>query len=462
MAEELLRRNIERAFSPPPSFPESRLVSRTMAIVASPAAQAGTSAAKPGRWAGSLGTRTAHALAVILVLVVVGAAAGVYVALHRPDGQVTPSHGPIIFPTKMVSATAGWAVTDRGGKPPLLWRTTDGGATWTEASPPSLADRVINADANFFMDSTHAWVTETGGGQPGSPTFHVVTFRTVDGGKTWQRGAEVAGPLISALPQQFFLDSDHGWLVMSGQDLAHPSWPAVYASADGGLHWSLVAENAGAGTPTGDLSPSWGAASFSTPSTGWLVVALTRPIPNGVMVAHAIVLVTRDGGRSWRAQALPVQPGDVSAFDPPVFFDRSTGVMFLHSLATQNPAPSVLLRPTDGGLTWSARQLACQFVSSVQFVDAKHGWAVAGPGSDFAKGPGARTIALPLYRTDDGGATWTKVTTNLNLEASGKRLTDLHFVDAQTGFATIWGDTGPSAYYRSRDGGRTWFEVRVC
>jgi photosystem II stability/assembly factor-like uncharacterized protein len=147
-----------------------------------------------------------------------------------------------------------------------------------------------------------------------------------------------------------------------------------------------------------------------------------------------------------------------------VFVDKLHGFILLRQPYTGPPAPPVLLRTSDAGRTWTARTLEWDFISSLEFVDAKHGWAVAGPSSDFMKQPNdaPATIPLPLYRTDDGGMTWAAVQGNLALMSGRNRVTEIHFVDQTTGFATIWGDTGPVEFRRTTDGGRTWTLVAAC
>ena len=82
----------------------------------------------------------------------------------------------------------------------------------------------------------------------------------------------------------------------------------------------------------------------------------------------------------------------------------------------------------------------------IAFVDADHGWYGNGQGK--------------LYRTEDGGESWTKV-----WEQSGTFIRALGFADRQTGYL---GNVGTGYYpgvsdshplYRTRDGGLTWQPV---
>ena len=116
---------------------------------------------------------------------------------------------------KMIDASTGWAYG------PL--RTTDGGSHWVDVSPPSIPNRTPIND-QFFLDSTHAWVAETSGSSTAC-VDHVVTFRTADGGRTWQQAAPI--PVRFADPTDYiwaapssganwfsFIDAQNGWLLV--------------------------------------------------------------------------------------------------------------------------------------------------------------------------------------------------------------------------------------------------------
>ena len=403
------------------------------------------------------------AAAVVLVLAV--AATATFLALHRSPVPGTPTRSPVIFPTKMLSRTTGWAVTSRGSSQ-QVWHTTDGGLTWTLVAPPRALDRVGAVYTDYFLDESHAWITEMAGG--GSASGSLVTLRTVDGGKTWQQGAPVTAGFGSRIAE-YFLDANSGWLAVTSDLLPNDEWPVVYMTTDGGLHWNLQTSQAGRDSAaSGGLMPGSADLTFVSPSTGWLTIGLYSSRNTGsnngtaYFFQRTTILVTHDGGRTWSNQPLPVAQPDGALLDAPVFFGPRQGVIVIHAIDPESPVAAKLLVTSDGGLTWAARPLKWAYVWSIQFVDATHGWAVAGPGSDFVKFPSSETIPLPLYRTDDGGLTWTPVTSNLNLLSGRDRVTDIHFVDQQSGFATVWNDGGPIELLRTGDSGRSWSVVAEC
>ena len=101
---------------------------------------------------------------------------------------------------------------------------------------------------------------------------------------------------------------------------------------------------------------------------------------------------------------------------------------------------------------------------AVDFVDADHGWAIAGTAADWSAVP---SVHLPLYRTDDGGLTWVRVPTNVlwrYSEESGGTIDILDFVDQNNGFAVrrkgeVKVANDYTQWLKTTDGGRTWTVV---
>lgn len=98
-----------------------------------------------------------------------------------------------------------------------------------------------------------------------------------------------------------------------------------------------------------------------------------------------------------------------------------------------------ILYSDDQGSTWTQAKVPTrQLLTSVFFVDDKHGWAV---------GHDAQILA-----SEDGGVTWTKQFEDLKRESP---LLDVWFQDANSGFAV--GAYG--ALMATTDGGKNWEDV---
>ena len=65
----------------------------------------------------------------------------------------------------------------------------------------------------------------------------------------------------------------------------------------------------------------------------------------------------------------------------------------------------ILYRSGDGGLTWNESPVPFG-AGSIQFLDAKQGWAMADLGA------GAGSMAVSIFQTADAGTTWTRTFTD--------------------------------------------------
>lgn len=456
MTEQTLRRNLDSAYDPGPDFPDRLLLSRTMALVRAEAASADRrnrlkrSERWPLSWLGpaiGLVPTLQLAAAVLLMVALAVASMGLFFLVHQLTVPAKPVGGPVILPTNMVSPTTGWAVVP----PTKVWRTGDGGTHWRDVSPPSLPARATQspAESKFFLDGNRAWIAEIGRSGTGGPGGYVAVFRTANGGRTWQQGESVLDPDLLVATNLYFIDALHGWLLMSMGNPADPGAPpTLYRTSDGGEHWKLTSSGAArSSTYCGQQM------SFATVDSGW-ITSCDEEVP--------IVLVTRDGGATWQAQQLPLTTAHASCpcyfQNAPQFFDGLHGILVLYG------SPGALYVTSDGGATWTAHALPGEEQMAVDFVDPGYGWAIAGSSSQLTKRepptpPTLPSGPLPLYQTDDGGATWNLLQTDLMLESQDGRIGSLYFVDQKDGFALRVGSTGPTQFLKTTDGGRTWTVV---
>lgn len=396
-----------------------------------------------------------NVVAILVLVALAFAAVGVYLTIHQAVVPAHPGVGRVFFPTKMVTASTGWSWVD----PSELLRTTDGGAHWTDVTPPPLPDRIVSyTEPYFVLDATHAWIAQSGQGAAGSAGPYITTSRTSDGGKTWQDGSSIrAVPAFGALPhaarenqlrlfpQLFFIDRNHGWLLLPTQGASPTdySMPTLYSTDDGGVHWKIrssVAWTVQAPITTRQTMV------FSSLTTGW------------ILDTEQSLLVTRDGGVNWQIQPLPITLDGGGGIGTPKFFDPQHGLIIA---SASSASPVVLLVTSDGGNTWRVRSVAGELQFYVDFVDANHGWVIAASATDFDAVPG---VALPLYRTDDGGLTWMPIQTNVIWRSRDARIgpiDNLDFVDQNNGFAVRrkYEADAYTQWLKTTDGGRTWTVV---
>lgn len=292
-----------------------------------------------------------------------------------------------------------------------IFETIDGGETWES--------RHFDSGANGFNDLTRL---------PDGTMLAVGTegasMRSTDGGQTWQHTDACActspRPVISNLA-----------MLPGGRTFATttPSGPANWSflrSDDGGASWVQQANR-----------PNilfLNAFTFASPLVGYAGGSGGQ--------GAARVWRTGDGGDTWNPIDItsPISPTmqifDLNVSSP----DTAWGVGFGSSNGT------AVYRTIDGGLSWSPRStgipLASSTLRALFFVNNMVGWAAGGSFGETNK----------IWKTVNGGASWSQLPTS----GMGNFFADLHFFDEQNGLATSWASPG---IYRTSNGGTTWTPV---
>jgi len=264
------------------------------------------------------------------------------------------------------------------GFPAELYRTSDAGDHWAAVVlPPYPAGSIT------FSDPSHGWV-RTQEPEPGL-TQHF--FSTTDAGSSWN---ELPWPRLAAWGGKggvgadlLFRRANEGWLG-AGADQ-----PMVYSSADGGATWQPHVLPTPSPLPGGKLLPPQGTDAFTT------TVSL---LPGAGVVAfvdayvQSAAFTSFDGGRSWRALALP--PGETSYSD--FVFQDST-----HWWAMRF---GTLWKSSDAGQSWKhVGQQLDDWDYRPHVIDANHAWA------ELHGSIGTRFSVTGLAMTRDAGMRWTYV-----------------------------------------------------
>ena len=150
-----------------------------------------------------------------------------------PPGSVfkTPSRRGVIYsvaPSYQLANTI-WAGTDDG----LVWRTADGGARWTNVTPPGLTpwSKIAQIEAGRF-DPTTAYVAVN---RIRLDDLHPHIYRTHDGGQTWKE-------TVSGLPEDGPVNAVREDPVRKGLLYAGTE-RATYVSFDDGNDWQPLRLN---------------------------------------------------------------------------------------------------------------------------------------------------------------------------------------------------------------------------
>ncbi|WP_240883833.1 hypothetical protein [Sphingomonas sp. SFZ2018-12] len=183
-----------------------------------------------------------------------------------------------------VDATHGWYGTGKGD----LYRTTDGGKSWTKvASKPGTFIRALG-----FVDRTTGFIGNIGTDYYPGVTDTTPLYRTDDGGATWTPvdlgGRTIAGVCaIDVLKTQRIYQGklEPRVVIHAAGRVGGPT--GILRSTDGGKSWSVIdmAEHAGMIL---DIK-------FFDERTG-LVFASTGTDPK---TTEGLILRTTDGGKSW-------------------------------------------------------------------------------------------------------------------------------------------------------------------
>jgi photosystem II stability/assembly factor-like uncharacterized protein len=245
-----------------------------------------------------------------------------------------------------------------------IYRTSDGGASWTLVT--------TNAVAAGFWDAMAFWDARRGllFGDPVDGAFQV--YSTEDGGLTWQ--ARAASGLDALAGEGAFAASGSCLAVAGSQDAWIVSGSAAQARAfhsrDGGTSWQAAPLPIPAGAPSrGAFSVA-----FLNSRTG---VAAGGDFRSPQLAPQNGARST-DGGVTWQAAAI-----------------LPSG--FMSVLATVPGAPTAIVAAglagsgysLDAGLTW--RELDSVPLNTVGFASATAGWAVGPKGLLMAyRGPPLR------------------------------------------------------------------------
>lgn len=409
-----------------------------------------------------------------------------------------------------------------GGPGSLILKTVDGGLTWqpkeqTNASTGILAIQFLNTDTGYAfrefqdlqvtVDGGNTWATYDGkyqmttidmvnssvgyiGGEDGA------ICRTNDGGKTWN-------PVIPAngfkdgyqIYSLYFLAADTGFAVgLEGR---------ILKTTDGGVTWNSYSPTYLPITAVSFPTPATGYASdwnytYKTTDSGrsWIPLSLTTGTAFGSSSrfeqAHFInpdtgffvssnyvqLHTTRDGGQTWTTS----NPAIYSWSDVPSlpFVDPRNGF-----LPATNYNTSLILKTSDGGLSWSqawAGNSNIEYFGRVFYLDTATAYGIQS-GKLYKTSDGAQTWQLiyspaqysvlrdvcfvnkqtgfigndqdQLFVTHDGGGSWQ----NIPLPYSSGGINAIRFFNEQIGYLTDGNNTGPTGYgniYRTVDGGQTW------
>ena len=257
----------------------------------------------------------------------------------------------LAFPT----ASTGYAAAELG----RVWKTTDGGDTWTVIMDLGFPYYWYGVDALSENDVVISGFDNS--------NFRGLLRWSHDGGQTWD--------------PDVVLTTD-GW-----------STRVRFAGVQNGLVLDLISlsqPNAAHYTTNGGQTADDGTQVTPDPVGGWFgnqfsFLPSLRARASGITYCDST-----NGGATWGCR-----PSIDEVFDGPTFFlDDTSGWVGGGSISPE--VRGWVHRTTDGGVTWSERLLDAPWpIRSLLFLTPEIGWAAGGNG-----GVGG------IYFSDDGGGTW--------------------------------------------------------
>ncbi len=238
---------------------------------------------------------------------------------------------------------------------------------------------------------------------------------------------------------QFFNELD-GWAVTETQFIR---------TNDGGLTWYNV-------TPPDVVETGYTISTFILDKDhAWMQKPDFNNFPN-----NGLLYRTTDGGLTWIVSSTPFSGGDLN------FIDVNNGWMLADLGVGAGSNAVAVFQTGDGGATWTQT-----YTNDPDHPDAADSLPLGGLKSDlvplnmqtaWVAGVIYSSGTVYLFRTDNGGASWSPVTVDLPDEAQNFEMgidkDQMQFVSANDAFLVvrISGDMTQTALYVTQDAGNSW------
>ncbi len=248
---------------------------------------------------------------------------------------------PTILGLAMATSQVGWLTTCAQSGCQMattLDATLNGGSTWS---------RIYRAPANTtlgtpdFVNATTGWMVESN-----SSTMRSILFRSSDGGKTWTP----AGPTPPLFPGNLgtaldFTSATTGWLLVGGEPAAGSQTKTLYQTTNGGQSWSKIAESAILGSSS--------SGSGSLPIGGYVDrLDFVNSTLGYMALANGFIYRTTDGGQHWAPIWSNVFPPATVTVQSMEFSSSGIGYILAQGGGQSGGA---LWQTTDGGMRWVVR-----------------------------------------------------------------------------------------------------------
>lgn len=308
--------------------------------------------------------------------------------------------------------------------PSPFWTTT------LNTNFPHTSAGVVYLDA---VDPNVVWMIGNYGTAPGRNVNHF--SRTINGGTSFTSGTIYADTNTYVVANLDGIDGNTAWV--SSYLKASQTQGAIHQTTNGGVTWTNMTA---ANMYTNTSASFCNIVSFLTPSVG---ITMGDPVGGEFEIWR-----TTNGGTNWSQIAGTNIPNPISGEFGLVNVNEKNGTTNLWYGTNKNR----VYRSTDAGQTWSVSAAFTSTISAtaagigdIAFADANNGICTA-----FFGPSGSAT--LTLWKTTDGGATWTNIP---SIDPSFGRA-DICGIPGTTWFASSGSGQGNYLISYSSDGGVTW------
>jgi photosystem II stability/assembly factor-like uncharacterized protein len=279
-----------------------------------------------------------------------------------------PRYDDVFF----LDADVGFAAGGSGRK---IYKTTDGGLTWTMQIQLPEGHNVRSIE---FMNDLVGF----------AGTLSGKLYRTVDGGTTW---TDITANFDTPPPGVCGLSSPKENVIYATGRWTGSAY--VAKSTDGGNTWTTT-NMTGVANRLVDLF-------FFNENRGFVIGqakmtnidGVDRPIDGG------IILYTEDGGANWTVKHKTLVEGDIVWK-----IQTPDSLHFFGSIQSNASTGNIrMLKSVNEGDSWNPITVANQwnYVQMIGFISPTHGWTGGSSWSDISQ-----TV---LYETTDGGETWNQM-----------------------------------------------------
>ena len=266
-----------------------------------------------------------------------------------------------------VSKRTAWV----GGSTGEVLRTTDGGRTWQDVSPPESAGLLFrDVEAR---DARRASVLAIGEGEASR------IYTTSDGGRSWREAFRNTDPLAFYDCMDFYAGGRRGLA------LSDPVGGRfrIAATDDWGRSWHVL--------PDAGMPPAV-AGEFAFAASGTCLVTSGRDAWFATGGGAARVFHSRDGGLTWSVTAAPIPAAEAGGVFSLAFRTPRQGAMVGGDFTVPDAGVDASGFTRDGGRTWQGGGDLAGYRSGVDWVWGSRATLVAvGPTGSDVSYDGARS-----------------------------------------------------------------------